>query len=268
MKTKSRGKKADKHPDRVKKSERRRQILLELKLRPHVRIGDFADRFKVSTETVRRDLDALANDGLISRAHGGASAPTQGHHPGLAERSSAQTEERERIGRCAAELIEPGETIMIDSGTTTIQLARALAYLDTPCTVITNSIQVAMTLGPEAPDVILCPGEYMPAESAVVGTETLDFLERFNVDRCFIGATGLSVDGPSESVRGFAAIKRTMLRRAVSRHLLIDRDKFGRRGLAQVGGLQDVDSVVVDQRPTGDLWRALTAAQVALVVAT
>ena len=82
-------------------------------------------------------------------------------------------------------------------------MARALAYLGTPCTVITNSIPVAMTLGHGAPQVLLCPGEYLAAEPAVVGTETLEFLARFNVDRCMIGSSGFSEEGPSESVRGF-----------------------------------------------------------------
>lgn len=251
---------------RTKKAERRRQILLELKLRPHVRISELARRFGVSTETVRRDMASLASDGLISRAHGGATAPLQGQYPSLDERASSRTGQRARIGRAAAQLVTPGETLMIDSGSTTIQMARALAYLETSCTVITNSIPVAMTLGDGPADVLLCPGEYMSAESAVIGTETLDFLTRFNVDRCFIGSSGVSLDGPSETVRGFAAIKRAMLQRAIHRHLLVDSDKFGRRGLAQVGGLCDLSTVIVDKKPTGDLQSALAAAGVEVIV--
>ncbi|MDU8910465.1 DeoR/GlpR family DNA-binding transcription regulator [Aestuariicoccus sp. MJ-SS9] len=252
---------------RLNKTERRDQILLELKLRPHVRISDLAARFNVSTETVRRDFDALADDGLVSRAHGGASAPVQGRYPGLDERASARVEERERIGRRAAQLVHAGETVMIDSGSTTIQMARSLAYLGTPCTVITNSIPVAMTLGHGAAQVILCPGEYLPAESAVVGTETLEFLSGFNVDRCMIGASGMSSEGPSETVRGFAAVKRAMLRRAAKRHLLIDAGKFGTRGLARVGALEELDSVVADRRPKGDLLSAFQTAGVEIVLA-
>lgn len=252
---------------RLKKSERRKQILLELKLRPHVRISDMAQRFDVSTETVRRDLDALADDGLISRAHGGASAPVSGHYPSLDERATARIEERERIGLTAARLVRDGETVMIDSGSTTIQMARALAFLGTSCTVITNSIPVAMTIGHGAAQVLICPGEYLSAESAVVGTETLEFLDRFSVDRAFIGASGLSAEGPSETVRGFAAVKRCMLRRAAQRHLLIDSEKFGRKGLAHVGALKDLDSIVVDRKPKGDLLGAMDGAGVHILVA-
>jgi DeoR/GlpR family transcriptional regulator of sugar metabolism len=257
----------EKRRDRLKKSDRRRQILLELKLRPHVRISELARRFSVSTETLRRDFDALADDGLIARDHGGASAPTQGHYPSLDERTNARIEERKRIGLVAAGLIQDGETVMIDSGSTTIQMARALAYRGTQCTVITNSIPVAMTIGHGATEVLLCPGEYLAAESAVIGTETLEFLARFNVDRCMIGASGLSSEGPSETIRGFAAVKRMMLHRAAKRHLLIDSHKFGYKGLAQVGEIADLDSVVVDARPRGDLLAALEGANVEIIIA-
>lgn len=249
-----------------RKSERRRQILLELKLRPHVRISDLAQRFDVSTETVRRDLDSLAKNGLISRAHGGASAPSQGHYPGLSERSGARSEERERIGRRAAELVREGETVMIDSGSTTIQAARALAWLGTPCTVITNSIPVAMTIGHGTPQVILCPGEYLPPESAVIGTETLEFLARFSVDRCLIGASGLTEEGPSETVRGFAAVKRVMMARARESHLLIDSDKFDRKGFSRVSALGDLTSIVSNRRPKGELLSAIDGAEVDILV--
>lgn len=251
--------------EKPKKSERRRQILLELKLRPHVRISELARDYAVSTETIRRDLDALAENGLIARAHGGASAPAHGHYPSLDERASARTEERERIGRRAAELVREGETVMIDSGSTTVQAARALSWLGTPCTVITNSIPVAMTLGHGTPEVILCPGEYLAAESAVIGTETLEFLARYNVDRCLIGASGISAEGPSEIVHGFAAVKRIMIQRAVERHLLIDSEKFDRKGLSRVGGFSELTSIVADRRPTGDLLSAIDGAEVEIL---
>ena len=266
-KTDTRQKHSEKGRDRLKKSERRRQILLDLKLRPHVRISELAQRFNVSTETVRRDFDALADDGLIARAHGGASAPVQGHYPSLDERANARIDERERIGLLAAELLQDGETVMIDSGSTTIQLARALSWRNTHCTVITNSIPVAMTIGQGAPEVILCPGNYLPGESAVIGTETVEFLGRFNVDRCLIGASGLSTEGPSESVHGFAAVKRIMLQRAAAKHLLIDSQKFGQKGLSLVGDLADLNSIVSDARPRGELLSALDGAGVDILIA-
>ena len=124
-----------------------------------------------------------------------------------------------------------------------------------------------MTLGHGTAEVLICPGEYLAAESAVVGTETLEFLARFNVDRCLIGSSGLSEEGPSESVRGFAAVKRMMLNRAAHRHLLIDSEKFGRKGLAHVSDLAGLNSIVVDKRPQGALMSALEAVSVETVLA-
>jgi DeoR/GlpR family transcriptional regulator of sugar metabolism len=187
--------------------------------------------------------------------------------PGLDERANERVDERERIGRRAAGLIGEGETVMIDSGSTTLEVAKSIAFLGTPCTVITNSIPIAVALGDTSVQVLLCPGEYVAAESAVVGTETLEFLSRFNVDRCVIGASGLSDEGPSESVRGFAAIKRLMMQRAAERHLVIDSEKFGRNGLAQFADLPSLTSVVVDARPQGPLLSALTAGFVHVDVA-
>ncbi len=252
---------------RLGKSERQRQILLELKLRPHVRIGELANRFGVSNESVRRDFRTLSRKGLINRAHGGASAPAQGHYPSLDERASDRVEPRARIGRMAAALVQDGETVIIDSGSTTIELARSLAFFGTKCTVITNSLPIAMILGHADAEVILCPGQYIPAESAVVGTETVEFLNRLHVDRAMIGASGLTSEGPSETVRGFAAIKRAAMQRSEKVNLLIDSEKFGLKGLALVGTIDRLQSVVVDRKPQGDLLSALDGSQVDILVA-
>lgn len=248
---------------RLRKKERREQILLELKLHPHVRVSELADRFGVSSETVRRDFEALSADGLLQRAHGGGSAPMRGHYPGLDERSRLRMEDRERIGRHAAGLVEPGDTVMIDSGSTTLQMARFLAFDGTACTVLTNNLPMAMTLGrSEAIEVILCPGDYLPSESAVIGPEAVDFIAAHNVDRCFIGATALDHEGVTESARGFAAVKRAMIRHSARTHLLIVADKLGQKGFARVCGLEEISSVIVNDRPEPELARALEGAGV------
>ncbi len=253
---------------RLRKSERREQIVLELRLHPHVRLGDLAERFGVSAETIRRDFDALARKGLVTRAVGGASAPAHGASPTLDERSLERTRQREQIGRHAAALVQPGETLMIDSGSTTLQLARFLSFAGTPCTAITNSLHVAMTLGQSAAArVILCPGTYLPTEAAVVGEETVEFLRRFRVQRCIIGATALLPDGPLETVEGYAAVKRTMLAQADYRQLVMDSDKFGRTGFARLGPLDAFDMLVTDRAPEPMLAKALAEAGVEVSIA-
>lgn len=255
-------------PTRLRKSERRDQIVAELRLHPHVRVSELAARFAVSTETVRRDFEALERKGLVTRAPGGASAPGPGAGPSLDERSLARSRERERIGRHAAALVQPGETLMIDSGSTTLQVARFLSFAGTPCTVVTNSLHVAMTLGQSAAaKVILCPGSYLPSEAAVVGEDTIEFLRGYRVGRCFIGATALLPDGPMETVEGYAAVKRGMLAQSDRRHLVIDSDKFGRGGFARLGPLGLFDSIITDSAPGEALAAALATAGVEIDVA-
>ena len=253
---------------RLRKRDRREQILLELKLRPHLRITELAERFAVSTETVRRDFEALSEKGLIERAHGGASRRHPGQYPTLNERERVQFEERERIGRRAAASVTPGETLMIDSGSTTQQMARFLALAGTPCRVITNSLSIAMLLGEsKAAEVVLAPGDYLPTEAAVIGEETLEFLSRHHVDRAVIGASAVSVDGVFETVPGFAAVKRVMLAQATQGVLLILGKKFGARGFRQAARLEALGAIIVDQMPPDDLAHALEKNRVKILLA-
>lgn len=253
---------------RLNKSDRREQIVLELKLRPHVRISEMAGRFGVSAETIRRDMNELGQAGRIEREHGGASAPAHGHQPGFGARNLARLAQREAIGKTAAALVIPGQTLMIDSGSTTFQMARFVAFSGVQCTVITNSLEVAMVLGAsEQIKVIICPGNYLPSEAAAVGDETVNFLSRYWVDACFIGASALAEDGVYETVAGFAAVKKAMLQHSGHKHLLIDSQKFDRHGLRRISVLEEIDSFIVEKAPTGVLRNVLDQSGVEVLVA-
>jgi DeoR/GlpR family transcriptional regulator of sugar metabolism len=252
---------------RFTKAERRRQILLELTLKPHVRTTELAARFGVSGETVRRDVEALSQAGHLRRAYGGASAPHPGSRRDLDQRRRERVAEREMIGRAAVSVVAEGETLMIDAGSTTIQFARFLAFSEKRVTVVTNSLEVAMTLGHgRGARVVLAPGDFVPEEGAVIGPQTLEFLESRHVDRCFLGAAGLSEAGVTESVEGFDAIKRRMLRQSRSRHFLIDASKFGNTHFAHVAGFDRFQSLFTDRAPDEGLGRGLRASGVEVTV--
>lgn len=253
---------------RMSKSDRREQIVLELKLRPHVRISEMAKRFDVSSETIRRDMDDLGRSGRIEREHGGASAPAFGHQPGFGERNKARLLEREGIGKAAAALVQPGQTLMIDSGSTTFQMARFLAFAAVRCTILTNSLEIAMVLGASQPiKVILCPGEFLPSEAATIGDESIAFLDRYSVDMSFIGASGFTEAGFFESVPGFAAVKSAMMRRSLRCNLLIGSEKFGRAGLRRIGQLHEFDTLIIDKAPESALRDVLDRSGVEVLVA-
>lgn len=248
---------------RAKKKERQDRILAELRLSAAIRIPELAESFRVSTETIRRDLEEMAEGGLIMRTYGGAVVSQLGVEPGWMERDNLMVAERERIGALAEQFVRAREIVMIDAGSTTLHLARRLAVADKDLTVITNCYAVAMALGTNPRIAIhVCPGRHDPQEGGVTGTDTVDFISRFHVDRAFIGASGLTPEGPSEVNAAAAAVKRAMLRRAETPMLLLDHGKFDRAGFEIVCPLKELRHLVSDAAPNGELGVALARAKV------
>src|SRR6266481_10175404 len=112
---------------KLRKGERQARILGELRASPAIRISALAREFGVSTETIRRDLDELSQQGMLSRTYGGAAARPFGAEPSLTERYREHFEERESVGTHAARIIKPGQVLMIDSGSTNVHFARRLS---------------------------------------------------------------------------------------------------------------------------------------------
>lgn len=251
----------------LKKQERHTQILLELRLAPHVRISELAATFGVTTETVRRDIADLNAQGLLRKSHGGASPRAPGARRILDERQHERLDERKQLARAAAGLVQDGQSLMIDAGSTTMEFARAVALSARQVTVVTNSLQVAMILGTSASArVIMTPGRYLNDEAALTGTETCAFLRGYHVDACYLGASALNDAGVSETIDGFAAVKRTMLDQSSARHFLIDADKHDKRHLTTVTDIGGIGTLITDAQPTGPLAAALKAQGVAVVV--
>jgi DeoR/GlpR family transcriptional regulator of sugar metabolism len=251
----------------MKKPVRQAQILAELAATPTVRISHLADAFGVSTETVRRDIDELTRKGLVDRTYGGAAVRHIGRQPDVDARERIAVAERSRIGRAAATLVAPGDVLMVDSGSTTAQFARALAAMDYAVTVITNSLGVAGELAGSAARVVLCPGDLSGGERGVYGPETTAFLSRFHADIAFIGASGITEEGPTEVESRASWVKRTMLDRARRRVLLVDAAKFGEAHLEVVCPLDRLTDLVADRAPDGILGRALAEAGTQLTLA-
>lgn len=251
----------------LKKPDRHSQILLELRLAPHVRVSDLAAKFGVTTETVRRDIADLSAQGLLQKSHGGASPCASGTHRVLDERQNERVEERRQLAHKAATLVQDGQRLMIDAGSTAMEFARALTVLNKQITVVTNSIQVAMILG-AAPSVkvIMTPGRYLNDEAALVGTETCTFLRRYYVDACFLGASALSEAGVSESIDGFGAVKRTMLEQSNAPYFLMDGSKFGQRHLVKIADPGEMGHLVTDQPPKGTLAKVLAREGVKVIL--
>jgi DeoR/GlpR family transcriptional regulator of sugar metabolism len=250
-----------------RKQTRHERIIALLRANPAVRVAELAREFGVSTETVRRDLDELSRVGAVNRTYGGAARSAVGHEAAVNERLQEHVGERERIARHASALVETGDLVMIDGGSTTIHFARQLAALSCRVTAITNSLGVAAALGRDpSSKVVLCPGDYHPSEGIVTGPETIAFLERFFVDKAFIGASGLTRAGPSEVHSSAAWVKRRMLRQAKRSYLLLDSSKFNVLRHELVCPLKEIGELITDRRPGGALRTALAKAEVEVEV--
>src|SRR5262245_6482952 len=199
---------------RLPKRVRHERILAELRGSATARISDLAESLGVSGETIRRDLEEMGREGLISRTYGGAVARPFGVEPTWNERFDEMSAERDKIAELAAGLVRPGEAVMMDSGTTTFHLARRLAATATDLTVVTNSFHVAgaLSINPSV-HVICCPGTFDAREASAFGAETVAFLGRFHANRAIVSASGLTVEGATEIHSGAAAVKRAMFGR-------------------------------------------------------
>jgi DeoR/GlpR family transcriptional regulator of sugar metabolism len=253
---------------RPRRDDRFARIMAALRVGSSVRIADLAARFGVSTETVRRDLDALSRQGLVDRTYGGATPAISIHEPAVDERAYERVAERRRIGAYAAALIEDGDVLMIDSGSTTVHFARRLAAAAPRVTVLTNCLGVALALGPLTEmRVVLCPGDYRVQEGGVFGPETAAFLQRFRATKAIIGASGLTAEGPVELNSPATWVKRMMIERSARRFLLIDESKLDAPFIETVCPLDRIDDLVTSAPPPAALRVALDTAGVAVHVA-
>jgi len=253
---------------RLSRDQRFERIIAELRASSTVRISALAEDFGVSSETVRRDIDELSRRGLVDRTYGGAAVLPIAREPAVNARYLIRVEERARIGAKAAALVPAGEVLMIDSGSTTTHFARRLAASAETLTVLTNCLGIAEALGRNPGlRVILCPGEFNPGEGGVYGAETAAFLRQFHAGTCFIGASGLTVEGVVDMDPAACSVKRAMLERSERRVLLVDQSKFGARSLQLICPLSELSDVIADAEPQPPLREAMARAGVAFHLA-
>ncbi|MFI2368117.1 DeoR/GlpR family DNA-binding transcription regulator [Streptomyces sp. NPDC018833] len=239
--------------------QRRALILDEVRRRGGVRVNDLTRRLNVSDMTVRRDLDALARQGVVEKVHGGAVPVVEAstHEPGFEAKSALELSAKEDIARAAAGLAVPGSAIALSGGTTTYALAHHL--LDVPdLTVVTNSVRVADVFHsaqhtgpagdrrPGAATVVLTGGVRTPSD-ALVGPVADQAIRSLHFDILFIGVHGISVEAglstpnlaEAETNRRFVAAARRVV-------VVADHTKWGTVGLSSFAQLSDVDTLVTD----------------------
>ncbi len=206
---------------------------------------------KSSPATVRRDLCKLESEGVVQRTHGGARlAESSSFEVAFGLRERENIEIKRAIGRAAHALLKPGGTVLMDSGTTVLQLARAVRLEPMPLTVITNGLALAQELvGVPQVTVILLGGSLRSDNLSSVGPYTEKLMAEFWCDQLFLGATAID---KSENLATLdaneASINRKMLERAKQRILLLDSGKFGHSAPYRVTGLSGITQVITDSR--------------------
>jgi DeoR/GlpR family transcriptional regulator of sugar metabolism len=230
--------------------QRQERILEEVRRHGGARVGDLVDLLDVSDMTVRRDIESLARRGLVERVHGGATAVgvRSGEEPGFVAKSALARDEKQAIAREVTRLIEPGETLAVSAGTTTLAVARELLAVP-DLTVVTNSVPVADVMhDPGRPDrtVVLVGGQRTPS-NALVGPVAVGALRSLHVDTLVLGVHGMTEQAglttpnlvEAETDRALVASARRVL-------VAADHSKWGVVGLASIAGLDDVDVLVTD----------------------
>jgi DeoR family fructose operon transcriptional repressor len=250
----------------------RRRALLTAFIDEHgqATVVELADAFNVSADTVRRDLDWLAKRGAVSRTYGGAVSLS-----GLAtadtsfsDRSSVHPDEKQRIALAVAERLADGETVIINGGTTTLAVARALGERRN-LTIVTNNLRLPSALPPAAVrDVYLLGGNCRLASNVTIGPVTFPGTEGISADVAVIGVGRVSArSGFTTSNLQEAQMMAEMIACAQRTIVVADSSKFGRSAFAHVVRLDAAATLITDQKPGQELLDALSAADVEIVVA-
>jgi DeoR/GlpR family transcriptional regulator of sugar metabolism len=231
----------------VPNADRRDLTLRLVQSARRIGVGDLATRLGVSEMTVRRDLDALQDQGLVRRVHGAAVAGHQDAESGFAARMRWQAATKDRIGAATAALVQPGETVLLDAGTTTVHVAAHLPER-APLTVAVLSLQAAARLM-DQPGVRLfvVGGEPRPTEGSMVGPATLRALRELAFDRFVLSFGGVhAADGYSEFSLDDAEVKRLALERAERVVAVADATKLGTRAFGRIAPIDAADDFVTD----------------------
>ncbi|GAB3491698.1 DeoR/GlpR family DNA-binding transcription regulator [Nocardiopsis coralliicola] len=249
-------------------AERRRRILAALHAAGSVRVAELAGELSVSDVTIRRDLDRLEAEGTLERTHGGGLLATRLHaERGFGEKDERQSAAKDRIGRCAAELARSGETVFVNSGSTTARLLHHLADRSGLRIITTNAAAPLHHGG--GSELIVVGGVYRARSNSLVGPLAGQVLRQFHADRAFIGVdgigprSGLSTPSPAEGEVARLMIERTRGTVAV----VADHTKFGVAADFATAPLSAAGVLVTDSEPAPALARELHAAGVRLCVA-
>ena len=231
-------------------NQRREKIKDLLKEDGSAKVISLARIFRVSEVTIRQDLEKLEKDGYIIREHGGAFLKSlEDSVRSFTLFNRENMDKKEVIGRVAAGYIDSGNTIILDSGSTTTEIARNLSGKKN-LTVITNALNIALILGAEPGiEVIVTGGEFKPPTLSLTGQKAADFFEDLHVDKLFLATAGISLrSGLTYPGLSDIIVKKAMIDAADVKYLVADSTKIGKNSFASLGALSLIDYIITDAK--------------------
>jgi DeoR/GlpR family transcriptional regulator of sugar metabolism len=256
---------------RLLAEQRRRRTLDLIEQRGQITVRDLVEKFSISAVTARADLDALASEGIAVRSHGGAVRRVEASqdYP-LRLKTTLHHGEKARIGKAAAELIQNGETVILDSGTTTAEIARHLKMRRLQSvTVITHALNIASELVDASTlSIIMIGGLLRPVSGSFVGPQAETMLKEFHADRLFLAVDGFDLElGPSTPDLLEAQLNTVMMRVSKEVNVVADFSKLGRRSLSRIGPLSGVHRLITDSRAPAEFIEALHKSKIDVITA-
>ncbi|HEY4326417.1 MAG TPA: DeoR/GlpR family DNA-binding transcription regulator [Mucilaginibacter sp.] len=250
-------------------NQRRDKILELLKEDGSAKVIDLARIFKVTEVTIRQDLEKLEKDGLVLREHGGAylkNIEDQVRTFSLSHQDNM--DKKELIAIKCLEYIESGDSIILDSGSTTTEIAKKLKGFKN-LTVITNAINIAMMLGTEPGiELIVTGGEFKPPTLSLTGQKAADFFKGINVQKLFLATAGLSLKaGLTYPSISDLVVKKAMIDAAETTYLVADSTKIGKSSFASLGALSLIDYIITDAGIEPKYMEVLKENDIELIIA-
>lgn len=248
-------------------SQRKQHVMTVLRRDGQVVASRLSAELGVSEDTIRRDLRELAREGLLQRVHGGA-LPTSPALADLATRQHIEPADKAAIGRAAAALVQPGQVVFVDGGTTCVQLVRALPR-HLRCSVATHSPAIAMELMDHADiEVILLGGRLFRHSAVAVGAATLEAIAQVRADTYFMGVTSLHPElGLSTGDYEEACVKRALCKAAAETIVLASSEKLATAAPYRVVGLAEISGIVLPAATPAELLQPYRARGIALTLA-
>jgi DeoR family transcriptional regulator, glycerol-3-phosphate regulon repressor len=249
-------------------SSRHQEIIALIKTSGFVTVEEMANTFNVTPQTIRRDINFLDSQGYVSRYHGGAGLSVSTENLAYRHRQELFLNEKIKIARTAASMIPDNTSLFINIGTTTEHVAKELVSHNKKLRIITNNLNVATIMSKQEDfEVIVTGGIVRSKDCGITGEATVNFIRQFKVDIGIIGISGIDLDG---TLLDFdfreVHVARTIIENSRKVYLVTDHSKFGRNAMVKLGSITEIDTLITDKTPPGQLMEIISSNDINLVI--